>query len=145
MLEVARFRVHPSDVKQNAEKKEGAVTPKPVERLFPFALRARILIAGRDNLQRSKSRLHFILVTHDTSAQSVKSVLAEYAAYPVVQHFSSADLEKFFRIQGAKVLGFRKSGLAQSIYQELKSHRLNKPLSPPGKPPGPGPGRQPRR
>jgi hypothetical protein len=45
---------------------------KPVERLFPFALRARILIVGREALLRSKSRLHFILITHDLSENSRK-------------------------------------------------------------------------
>ena len=48
-------------------------------------------------------------------------------SYPVVQHYSSAELEQFFGVKGAKVIGFEKSGLAQSIYTELKQHRLNKP------------------
>jgi len=34
-------------------------------------------------------------------------------------------LEKFFGIKGAKVIGFEKSGLAQSLYSELKEHRIN--------------------
>jgi hypothetical protein len=45
----------------------------------------------------------------------------------VVQHFQAVDLEKFFNVKGAKAVGFLKSGLAQSIYAELKEHRLNKP------------------
>ena len=32
-------------------------------------------------------------------------------------------------LKGAKVVGFAKSGLAQSIYAELKQHRINKPLA----------------
>src|SRR5690242_1010944 len=36
---------------------------KPVERLFPFVLRSRNLIVGRDTLSRSKSKLHFVLIT----------------------------------------------------------------------------------
>jgi hypothetical protein len=47
----------------------------------------------------------------------------------VVQHFTAADLEKFFGIKGAKTIGFTKSGLAQSIYAELKAHRINKPVT----------------
>ena len=35
---------------------------KPVERLFPFVLRARILLVGRETLLRSKSKLHFVLI-----------------------------------------------------------------------------------
>ena len=99
---------------------------KPVERLFPFVLRARILLVGRETLQRSKSKLHFVLITDDLSEQSRKEILSEFAHYPIVQRYTSAQLEQFFRLQGAKVLGFAKSGLAQSIYGEMKEHRINK-------------------
>lgn len=101
---------------------------KPVERLFPFVLRSRGLILGRDTLIRSKGKLHFILITHDLSENSREEVLKDFRHYPVVQHYTSADLEKHFKIRGAKVVGFQKSGLAQSIYAELKEHRINKPV-----------------
>ena len=103
---------------------------KPVERLFPFVLRARILISGQENLSRSKGRLHFVLLTQDLSEQSRDSILKDFAHYPVVQHFTSADLERFFGIKETKVVGFQKSDLAQSIYAELKEHRINLPLHP---------------
>jgi hypothetical protein len=101
---------------------------KPVERLFPFALRARILIVGRDTLNRSKSRLHFLLITHDLSENSRAQILKDFAHYPVVEHYTEVELEKFFAVKGTKVMGFAKSGLAQSIYAELKQHRINKPV-----------------
>jgi hypothetical protein len=101
---------------------------KPVERLFPFALRARILIAGGETLLRSKRRLHFVLITTDLSEQSRKEVLSDFAHYPVVQRYNAAELEHFFGLKGTKVLGFAKSGLAQSIYAEMKEDRLNKPV-----------------
>ncbi len=101
---------------------------KPVERLFPFALRARILVVGRETLLRSKSRLHFVLITTDLSDQSRKEVLSDFAHYPVIQRYTSAELEHLFALKGTKVLGFAKSGLAQSIYAEMKEHRLNKPI-----------------
>ncbi len=101
---------------------------KPVERLFPFVLRARILLVGRDTLLRSKSKLHFVLITDDLSEQSRKEILSEFAHYPIVQRYSSAELEQFFRLKGTKVLAFAKSGLAQSIYAEMKQHRINKPV-----------------
>ena len=107
---------------------------KSVERLFPFVLRSRILMVGRDALERSKSRLHFVLITEDLSGNSLKEILQEFAHYPVVQHYGSADLEKFFGVRGAKVVGFAKSGLAQSIYAELRHHRLNKAAGPPTPP-----------
>lgn len=101
---------------------------KPVERLFPFALRARILIVGRQTLLRSKRRLHFVLITTDLSEQSRKEVLSDFVHYPVVQRYTAVELEHFFRLKGTKVLGFAKSSLAQSIYAEMKEYRLNKPV-----------------
>ncbi len=107
---------------------------KPVERLFPFVLRSRILLVGREVLQRNKSRLHFVLITHDLTEKSRAEVLADFAHYPVVQRYTSAELEGFFKVKGTKVIGFAKSGLAQSIYAEMKADRLNKPVTP-SKPP----------
>ena len=101
--------------------------PKSVERLFPFVLRSRILLVGRDTLLRSKSKLHFVLITKDLSEGSRAEVMSDFAHYPIVQHYVSAYLESFFGLKGTKVIGFAKSGLAQSIYAELKEHRLNKP------------------
>jgi hypothetical protein len=101
-----------------------------VERLFPFVVRSRILLVGRDTLRHSKSKLHFVLITLDISEQSRAEVLSNFAHYPVVQHYTSAELEQFFGLKGTKVLGFAKSGLAQSVYAELKQHRLNKPAKP---------------
>ena len=103
---------------------------KPVERLFPFALRARILMAGRETLLRSKRRLHFVLITTDLSEQSRKEVLSDFAHYPVVQRYTATELERFFGVKGTRVLGFAKSGLARSIYAEMKEHRVNKPAGP---------------
>lgn len=101
--------------------------PAPgVERMFPFVLRSRNLIVGREMLRRSKSRLHFVLITRDISEAGRAEVLEDFAHYPVVQHYAAADLEKFFGIKGAKAVGFAKSGLAQSIYAELKEHRINR-------------------
>lgn len=101
---------------------------RSVERLFPFVLRSRALILGRETLIRSKGRLHFILITTDLSENSREEVLKDFRHYPVVQHYTSADLEKHFAVKGAKVVGFQKSGLAQSIYAELKEFRINKPV-----------------
>ena len=109
-------------------KKQG--TAKPVERLFPFVLRSRNLLVGRETLRRSKSKLHFVLITSDLSEHSRAEVLSDFAHYPVVQHYTSEELERFFGLKGTKVIGFEKSGLAQSIYAELKQHRLNKPVKP---------------
>ncbi len=115
-----------------------------MERLFPFVLRSRNLLVGRETLRRSKGRLHFVLITHDLSEKSRDAVLADFTHYPVVQHYMSEDLERFFGLRGTKVIGFEKSGLAQSIYAELKQHRLNKPEQPAAGPALPDAPEQPR-
>jgi len=102
---------------------------RPVERLFSFVLRARILIVGRETLARSKSRLHFVLITRDLSDTSRTEILSDYAHYPVVQHYTTEELEKFFGLKGTKVIGFEKSGLAKSLYAELKEYRINRPVT----------------
>jgi hypothetical protein len=118
-----------------------AGSTRSVERLFPFVLRAGILMVGRDTLGRNKGRLHFVLITEDISEAVRDEIMADFKHYPVVQHYGPADLEKHFGIKGAKTIGFTKSGLAQSIYAELKEHRINQPVTPtkppaaPAKPP----------
>ncbi len=106
-------------------------TSKSVERLFPFVLKSRCLLIGRDTLRRSKSKLHFVLITTDISEGSRKEILTDFSHYPVVQKYTSADLEKLFAVKGAKVVGFAKSGLAQSIYAEMKESRINRPVEKP--------------
>lgn len=101
--------------------------PHPVARLFPFVLKTRGLVIGRDALRANRGRLHFVLITEDIGEANREEVLRFFAHYPVVQYFQAADLERFFNVKGAKAVGFLKSGLAQSIYAELKEHRLNKP------------------
>jgi hypothetical protein len=100
---------------------------RPVERLFPFVIRARILLIGRETLVHRKSQLHFVLITEDVSSNSKEEMLGLFAHYPIVQRYTAADLQRFFRINGAKVVGFKKSGLAKSIYGELKQFRVNAP------------------
>lgn len=96
--------------------------------MFPFVLRSRILITGRDTLARSKSSMHFVLITHDISPASRAEILSDFKHYPVIQHYTAKELEELFGIRGAKVIGFKKSGLAQSLYAALKEHRINKPF-----------------
>ncbi|HXT11000.1 MAG TPA: hypothetical protein VN873_05500 [Candidatus Angelobacter sp.] len=100
---------------------------KSVERLFPFVLKSRALLVGRDTLRRSRSKLHFVLITTDISENSRAEILSGFSHYPIVQKYTSAELNTFFGITGAKVVGFTKSGLAQSIYAELKEFRINHP------------------
>ena len=104
---------------------------KSVERLFPFVIKSRALLVGRDTLGRSKSKLHFVLITTDISEGSRAQILSDFSHYPVVQKYTSSELEGFFGVKGAKVVGFAKSGLAQSIYAEMKESRINRPFEKP--------------
>ena len=117
------------------ESVESSVPAKNVERLFPFVVKTRGLLVGRDTLRANKSKLHFVLITTDIAEASREEVLKDFSYYPVVQYFTAADFEKFFAVRGAKAIGFTKSGLAQSIYAELKLFRLNKPKAKPTPPP----------
>lgn len=107
---------------------DSAQPTEPVERLFGFVIRSRGLLIGRDTLRSNKGKLHFVLITTDIADASREEVLKDFAHYPVVQHFTAADFERMFQIKGAKAVGFVKSGLAQSIYAELKPHRINQPM-----------------
>jgi hypothetical protein len=109
------------------------IPSSPVERLFPFVLRSRALLVGREILRRNKRKLHFVLVTTDISDNGRAEILSDFAYYPIVQRYTSEELMAFFGIRGAKVIGFQKSGLAQSIYAELKPYRINRPATPPPK------------
>ncbi len=101
--------------------------PKDVTRLFPFVLRARKLIVGRQRLTRSKSKLQLIIITEDISENSEKEILKEFAPYPIIKHFRSAELDQHFNLKNSKVVGIAKSSLASSIYAELKQYRINMP------------------
>ena len=98
------------------------------ELLFGFVLSARILLVGRDNLWHSRSRLQFILITDDIAPGSRREILNDFRHYPVVQRYATEDLETFFGLTGTKVIGFRKSDLAKSLYSSLKPFRINKPI-----------------
>ena len=112
----------------------------PVERLFPFVKRTGILLVGRERLRGNLGKLHFVLITEDIADASRDEVLKDFKHYPVVQFFLPADLERNFGIKGCRAIGFMKSGLAQSIYAELKEHRINRPVqSPPPPEPPPAP------
>jgi hypothetical protein len=109
---------HPESRDQPASDHPGSPA---VERLFPFALRARILVVGRDALRRSKRKLLFVLITADLSANSRQSIKSTFHPLPIIERYTSADVERLFNLKATKVVGFRKSSLAQSIYRELKA------------------------
>lgn len=100
---------------------------KGAERLFPFVVRARMLLVGRDTLARNKRSLQCILISKDISPNSKEEVMRDFKDYPILQRYGSAQFEQFFNVRNAKVVGFKKSSLAKSIYSELKEFRVNTP------------------
>lgn len=99
-----------------------------VTRLFPFVLKTRALLVGREALRANRGKLHCVLISTDIGEAAREQVLKDFTYYPVVQYFHSSELEKYFNVKGAKAVGFLKSGLAQSIYAELKEFRINQPV-----------------
>jgi len=94
---------------------------KPVERLFPFAVRARVVVSGRDGMLRNRKHLHFVLVTPDLSPTARESVLKNYAPVQVIEGFSCDEFAQHFGFHEAKVVGFLKSDISYSIRRELKA------------------------
>ena len=106
---------------------KAAASPEAVEKMFPFVLIGKYLVVGREALRNNKGRLHFVLIATDIIEAHREEVLRDLRHYPIVQHYTAAELEIFFQCKGAKAIGFTKSGLAQSIYAGLKQFRINKP------------------
>ena len=113
---------------------KAAASPEAVEKMFPFVLIGKFLVVGREALRNNKGRLHFVLIATDIIEAHREEVLRDLRHYPIVQHYTAAELEKFFQCKGAKAIGFTKSGLAQSIYAGLKQFRINKPPAGPTPP-----------
>jgi hypothetical protein len=126
---------HPKKTAPPRRKPKNLTPPAPrpqptqasVEKLFPFARKARIFIVGRETLERSKSRLQFILITADISETSKRAIVSSYSHYPILQCYQSEELEQRLGLKGTKVVGFAKNDLSKAIYAGLKHFRLNKP------------------
>ena len=129
----------PGELPEPAESAESAESANPaasVERMFPYAVSGRLLLIGREALRSNKGRLHFVLIASDIIPAHREEVLRDLRHYPIVQHYTAAELARFFECPGAKSIGFMKSSLAQSIYAGLKQYRINKPPAGPTPPKG---------
>ena len=92
-----------------------------VERLYPFALRARVVVVGEALLNKLRKKLHFLLITRDLSEKRQAEIIRSYKATPILQIYETKDIEMLFGYKNTKILGFKKSSLAVSIYRELKA------------------------
>jgi hypothetical protein len=87
--------------------------------------------AGRDHPRPCRSHFGAGRITICpyplTGAEASRDeILSDFAHYPVVQEYTTKQLEQFFGIKGPKVIGFEKSELAQSLYAGLKGCRIVK-------------------
>lgn len=94
------------------------MTPE-LSKLLPFVLRAKLLVVGRERLRRSRNRLQFIWITTDLSENSYREILRDFAGRPVVQAARSSELEEWFGLHNAKVVGLSKSSLAREVLRLL--------------------------
>ncbi len=125
------------ELHEPSEQTEPAAPADPtasVEQMFPYAVSGRLLLIGREALRSNKGRLHFVLIATDIIPAHREEVLRDLRHYPIVQHYTAAELARFFECPGAKSIGFMKSSLAQSIYAGLKQYRINKPPAGPTPP-----------
>ena len=103
------------------EERSGLAVRKPVERLFPFVLRSRVAVVGRETLWRLRSRLAFLLMATDISENSRREIRRDFSRVPVFERYTAAELEGWFHYRNCRVLGVKKSDLARSILKELKA------------------------
>lgn len=97
--------------------------PAQFAKLAPFALRAGVVTTGRHQLYRLHKHMRFLLVTNDTSPRSVDEILNAFSDVPVVRAFTTDDIARLFNLRNTKVVGFRKSSLADSLLRILKPYR----------------------
>jgi hypothetical protein len=101
--------------------------PPDAKSLLNFVRRAGLTIVGRSQMLRSRSNLHFVILADETSDRSRAEILKDFAPYPIVGGITEAEIQEAFGLNGTRVLGIAKSDLAKSLYQHLKSQRINKP------------------
>ena len=94
---------------------------KPVERLFPFAVRARVVVAGREALRSRRKKLQLLIITSDLSENSRQSIAKDFPTVKVVEALSTDEIERHFGFRGAKVIGFLRSPIAVSILREYNA------------------------
>lgn len=106
-------------------------SPGNFETLMAFCKRARNFLLGRETILRRRHQLHFILMTRDISENSRKEILYKFRPYPIVHFGVSEEICRLLGIHNAKVIGFTKGGLSQSLYRCLKSYRIENTQEPP--------------
>ena len=104
-----------------------ADVPDRFEKLAPFALRARVLVVGRERLTRMRKRLAFVIMTRDLADNSRREMLRRLEGVQVVHALTAPDLERLFGLGNTKVVGFSRSTLATSLLRALREAEISAP------------------
>ena len=95
-----------------------------LDKLAPFARRARCYENGREKLHQHRKKLAFILVTEDLAKNSLDEVLRTFSC-PVYQALTAEEIRQRFDMENTKILGFRKTPLALQMEQCFAGCRIN--------------------
>lgn len=101
------------------------MTDSKFENLAPFAVRSGMAIIGRQRLMQVRKHLCFVLFTEDLTENSMRKMASQFDC-PIVQHYKMDDIEQIFGFRGTKIVGFRKSTIATSLYREIKEYKIKK-------------------
>ena len=89
--------------------------------LLPFARKAGVMVMGRERIYREQKRLLFVMVCTDLSGNSRREIAQRITQIPVLERYSSAEIEQLAHLPNTKIIGFKKSPLSQRIFSLLKS------------------------
>ncbi len=80
---------------------------------------------GRERIYREQKRLLFVLVCTDLSGNSRREIAQRVTQIPVLERYSSAEIEQLAHLPNTKIIGFKKSPISQRIFSLLKSTDQN--------------------
>lgn len=91
-----------------------------LEKLAPFARRAKCAINGRGKLLLQQRRLAFVLLAEDLAENSRRQMLRTLAC-PVYQALTGDEIQRLFGLENTKILGFLNGGLASQLKKCFES------------------------
>ncbi len=108
-------------------------------KVAPFVQRARVLVVGRERILRLQKRLRFVLITTDASENTVAWMSRRLEHCPVVRGLTADDVSDLFDLHNARVVGFRKSSLADACYKGISGLTSSEERGAGSEEPGPAP------
>lgn len=98
---------------------------KEIAGLANFACRARLAVTGREKLRRTGD-LAMVLLARDIAPNSRDEVLRDLHC-PVYQCCTGGELGRFFGLENCRMVGIRRSSIADGLKAKLSSCRLTPP------------------